>query len=50
MENKKTDFHCAVRGLRCESLETNGAEPQAKGESVQRVKYDLLVWMSMPRR
>ncbi len=35
MENKKTDFHFAVRGLRCESLETNGAEPQAKGESVQ---------------
>jgi len=35
MENKKTDFHFAVRGLRCESLKTNGAEPQAKGESVQ---------------
>ena len=34
MENKKTDLHFAVRGLRCDFAETSGAEPQAKGESV----------------
>jgi hypothetical protein len=38
MENKKTDFHFAVRGLRCESL----------GLTAQSRKR--LVWMSMPRR
>lgn len=35
IEDGKTDFRFAVRGLRCDSVKPSGAEPQAKGESVQ---------------
>ena len=30
MENKKTDFHFAVRGLRCESLERTAQSRKRK--------------------